>query len=96
LGELGLDSLLAIELRNTLSAALRRPLPATFLFDHPSIAQLTAALLIDEEGITAAAGMPAVPTSPSMAAQLITEVAGLSDEEVELQLAARSKVRGGS
>jgi acyl carrier protein len=45
-GELGLDSLLAVELRNALSTALSMPLPATLLFDHPTLEQLTEHLLV--------------------------------------------------
>ena len=42
LSELGLDSIMAVELRNALGAdlALERPLPATLLFDRPSIASV--------------------------------------------------------
>ncbi|WP_186002078.1 type I polyketide synthase [Corallococcus sp. Z5C101001] len=40
LQELGLDSLMALQLRNGLAAVLGRPLPVTLLFDHPSLGQL--------------------------------------------------------
>ncbi|MEH0424307.1 type I polyketide synthase [Streptomyces sp. B21-083] len=42
--QLGLDSLVAVELKNTLEAALRLPLPPQLAFDHPSPAQLVAFL----------------------------------------------------
>ncbi|MHB1132624.1 MAG: SDR family NAD(P)-dependent oxidoreductase [Chloroflexota bacterium] len=45
LNELGLDSLMAVELRNALSASVGRPLPATLLFDYPTIEDLTGFLL---------------------------------------------------
>lgn len=45
LKELGLDSLMAIELRNSLARALGRPLPATLLFDHPTLEGLAAHIL---------------------------------------------------
>ena len=45
LGELGLDSLLAIELRNTLSEDAAERLPATMLFDHPTVAALADHLM---------------------------------------------------
>jgi acyl transferase domain-containing protein len=37
---IGLDSLMAVEFRNQLATALKRPLSATVLFDHPTIAAL--------------------------------------------------------
>ena len=40
LNELGLDSLMAVELRNTISHMVDLPLPATLLFNYPSIGEL--------------------------------------------------------
>ena len=50
---MGLDSLMAVELRNQLSAALERPLMATLLFDYPTLSSL-ANFLLGKEKIVAA------------------------------------------
>jgi acyl transferase domain-containing protein/NADPH:quinone reductase-like Zn-dependent oxidoreductase/acyl carrier protein len=88
LGELGLDSLLAVELRNMLGSALGKPLPATLLFDYPTIATLTDYLMTEVLELEAA---PAFEERPAAAASLVGSIEELSDEEVERLLAARAK-----
>jgi acyl carrier protein len=51
--QLGLDSLVAVELKNSLEAAFRVPLPTSLAFDYPSARVLTA--FLDGQLTTAAA-----------------------------------------
>ena len=45
LQEMGLDSLMAVELRNTLAAQLEMPLPSTLAIDHPSVEAMASYIL---------------------------------------------------
>ncbi|MCG8671448.1 MAG: phosphopantetheine-binding protein, partial [Pseudomonadales bacterium] len=47
LQELGLDSLMAVELRNILCALIGKQLPATLMFKYPTVASLSTFLIDD-------------------------------------------------
>ncbi|MDC0707025.1 SDR family NAD(P)-dependent oxidoreductase [Stigmatella sp. ncwal1] len=55
LQELGLDSLMALQFRNSLAASLGRALPATLLFDHPTLEKLFEFLTRDLAAVSKAA-----------------------------------------
>jgi NAD(P)-dependent dehydrogenase (short-subunit alcohol dehydrogenase family) len=88
LKELGLDSLMAVELRNALARSAGRPLSATVVFDHPTLEALTAHLAAALE--LEAGGPRATPPGGAVRA----EVAALSDEEAEAQLLAELETGG--
>ncbi|MEV8505696.1 type I polyketide synthase [Actinoplanes sp. NPDC051475] len=66
-GDIGFDSLTAVELRNRLTAATAVKLPATLIFDYPTPRQLAEFLLEKvrgSAGSTPAPALPAVGTAP--------------------------------
>ncbi len=88
LQELGLDSLLSIELRNSLGVSLQRSLPATLLFNHPTLTALTdylLAVVVEQESDRAEERRP----KPGRRS-LLEEVEALSDAEVERMLSEQT------
>lgn len=75
--ELGLDSLSAVELKNSLEVALQVPLSSAIVFDYPSIGLLTEYL---EQQL--------VPQAAAEDEQSADDVAALSDTEADAELAA--------
>jgi NAD(P)-dependent dehydrogenase (short-subunit alcohol dehydrogenase family) len=99
LQELGLDSLMAVELRNMLGAGveLKRALPATLVFDYPTVEALTGFLaeqLLPAGSENNGAEPPVQPAPVEMQAVKeiqLSELEELSDEEAEAMLLAQLK-----
>jgi SAM-dependent methyltransferase len=88
--DLGFDSLMAVQLRNQLSSGLRlpAPLPATVLFDYPTIDRLAARLAdLLAPPAPAAAASVAPAAAPPRVAQAAVEA--MTDAEVEALLLER-------
>ncbi len=84
LNEMGLDSLMAIELKNALSSAVGRDLPATLLFNYPTIESLADHLLnevlcLDQHTVSQ-------EETKNEQQNARDNIEDLSDEEVELLL----------
>ena len=80
--DLGMDSLMAVDLRGRLSSALEHPLATTLLFDYPTLEALTDHLgtLLPDSPVEAAV---------APAADGAAELDLLSDNELETLLAAK-------
>ncbi|MEO6829247.1 MAG: SDR family NAD(P)-dependent oxidoreductase, partial [Acidobacteriaceae bacterium] len=89
LQELGLDSLLSIELRNALGVCLDRSLPATLLFNYPTLNTL-AGFILREIGVDAAANTIAESPMISSPTDLLENIEALSDEEINRMLSSRT------
>ncbi len=91
LAEAGIDSLMAVELRNQLSASFGGiRLPATLIYDYPSITKISSLLveLLDPDDEESARAPSAVPTAPPMPQPAVQgDEMQLSDDEAARLLA---------
>jgi acyl carrier protein len=83
LHELGLDSLMAVELRNAISQVVEQPLVATLLFSYPTIEALVRYLLDLVFGSSAPPEAVVGPASQPAVIDVLAQIERLSDEEVE-------------
>jgi acyl transferase domain-containing protein/acyl carrier protein len=92
LQELGLDSLLSIELRNSLSASLECSLPATLLFNYPTLSTLAPFLLgqVLGEDTTDGRRNDSGDAVHALFTDLVRDIESMSDEEVDRLLNART------
>jgi acyl carrier protein len=84
--DMGMDSLMALELRNRLQVSLMRDVPAAALFEHSTIASLTHYIL--HELLELSASEISNTTGPEKT-DVLAEIAELSEAEVERLLAER-------
>ncbi len=96
LREMGLDSLMTVELRNALSITLGRALPGSLVFDYPTIAAITDYLAERVFAVT----LPSAPASAPVKKddeherQALAQLQQLSDEEAEALLAEKLAALG--
>ena len=90
LGAMGLNSLMAMELRNRLEAELERPLSATLAWNYPTV-EVLVAYLADTSPALAAAEIKELRLDTSKSIQAVID---LSDEQALAALRAHGSARG--
>lgn len=83
LTDYGMDSLMSLEIRNNLSLSTGSALPATLVFDYPTVAGLTKYLAAEVLRLPAAP-----PPGQDDLSRKVGDVDGLSDEAAEASLLA--------
>jgi polyketide synthase 12/myxalamid-type polyketide synthase MxaB len=93
LNELGLDSLMAVDLRNGLGNALGCNLPATLLFDYPTVNALAEYLSRTVLGLEEAPAGPARTSSASAGSDVLDRIENLDEAEIDRRLNERGTDR---
>jgi acyl transferase domain-containing protein/acyl carrier protein len=84
--EVGMDSLMAVELKNLLSNSLQATLPATVIFDYPTISALTAYFAGEVFGWQKDAEIPSIherSAEVETREAVLEKLEALSDDQVE-------------
>jgi phthiocerol/phenolphthiocerol synthesis type-I polyketide synthase B len=89
MGTMGLNSLMAMELRNRLEAELERPLSATLAWNYPTVDALAAYLADTESAI-----VPVPTTQPRADFSKLQKFTEMSDEQALASLRGRDGVSG--
>ena len=84
LNELGLDSVMAIELRNATRAAVGQSLPATLMFDYPTVEALANYLCRSVLGVEEAPKPAPRPAEPiTIGDEVLQQIENLDDDEID-------------
>jgi acyl transferase domain-containing protein/SAM-dependent methyltransferase len=91
LTDLGLDSLMAVQLRNRLSRGLGfdKPLSATVMFDHPTIEALSNKMLSIVAPIEPKPAVSKIARPKAGSSVAVGDIAQMSDAEIEALLSSR-------
>lgn len=86
LRELGFDSIMAVELRDRIASLIERPVPATLVFDHPTL-ERQVRFLLQLCGLLET--LDAAPDATRREAAQFESIAQLSDQEAIAALQSR-------
>jgi acyl carrier protein len=83
LTDIGMDSLMAVELSNRLQAGVEQSLPSTLAFEQPTIEALTIYLANEVLGLQTIEAVSDAIETDDKAHMLFAEIEELSDSEAE-------------